>query len=188
MRWLAYKLLILLGWTFHGEVPDIPKMIIIGAPHTTNWDFVLFLGALHHFRLDVSFMGKHTLFRWPFGGFFRAMGGFPVDRNKPGGAVGQVADEFEKADGMILVIAPEGTRGVTDVWKSGFVNIAEAAEVPVVLASVDGPSKRVTIGPALHYQGDIKSFMDDVRGFFADKRGIRPELTGSVALAEERTS
>lgn len=103
MTWLVHKLLRLMGWRFYGSVPDLPKMIVIGAPHTTNWDFILLLGALHAFNLEVRYMGKDGLFRWPFGYFFRAFGGIPVSQSRPGGVVGQVVAEFERAERMVQI-------------------------------------------------------------------------------------
>jgi len=185
MQWLAYRYWRFKGWTFHGEIPQIPKIIVIGAPHTTNWDFVLYLAALNHFRIKATYIGKHTLFRWPFGWFFRMFGGIPVDRSKPGGIVGEVARAFHAADTMILVMAPEGTRSNTPHWKSGFVKIAEGADAPVVVASVDFAKKQLTIGPTISYKNDAEEFMDQVRDFYADKQGLYPEKQGPVRLAEE---
>ena len=185
MKWLAYRYWRMRGWSFHGEFPDIPKMIAIGAPHTTNWDFVLYLAALHYYRVRATFIGKHTLFRWPFGWFFRWFGGIPVDRSKSGGIVGEVARAFENTERMILVMAPEGTRNPAAYWKTGFVKIAEAADVPVVLASVDFERRQLTIGPTIEYQDDIVEFMDHVRAFYDDKQGLYPEKKGPVWLAEE---
>jgi 1-acyl-sn-glycerol-3-phosphate acyltransferase len=173
------------GWSFEGQLPDVAKMIVIGAPHTTNWDFILFLAALHHFDIDVSFIGKHTLFRWPLGWFFRALGGIPVDRSKPGGLVRQVVAAMESADQMILVIAPEGTRKAVPNWKSGFLKIAEVAEVPVVLGGVDFSSRRLVIGPTLRYEGDPKGFMDEARTFYSGMEGLHPELHGPVRVRGE---
>ena len=110
MTWLAEKWLKWRGWQFIGEMPDLDKFVLIGAPHTSNWDFILYLGAIRHWGISPRFVGKHTLFRWPFGYFFRKFGGIPVDRDRPGGMVGQVVEEFEKSSRMILVVAPEGTR------------------------------------------------------------------------------
>ena len=98
-------------------------MVIIGAPHTTNWDFILFLGALHYLKIHANYIAKHTLFRWPFNYFFNALGGIPVDRSKPGGIINQVAEAFYAADAMVLVVAPEGTRSAAPRWKSGFLRI-----------------------------------------------------------------
>ena len=185
MKWLAYRYWRLRGWRFLGELPDRDKLIVIGAPHTSNWDFVLYLAALHAYRLKPRFIGKHTLFRWPFGYFFRALGGMPVDRTKPGGVVGQVVSAFEAADRMTLVMAPEGTRGSASHWKSGFLQMSEASGVPVVLAGVDGANRHVEIGPMLTPDGDTASFMNRVRAFFEDKSGLIPSLKGPVVLANE---
>lgn len=185
MKWLAYRYWRLQGWSFHGEVPDRPKMVVIGAPHTTNWDFVLYLAALHYFKIKATYIGKHTLFRWPFGWFFRLFGGIPVDRSQPGGIVGEVARAFAAVNEMILVMAPEGTRSAAPSWKSGFVKIAEAANVPVVMASVEFSKKQLTIGPTIAYEDDTTEFMDLVRDFYADKQGLHKELQGPVLLAEE---
>ena len=185
MQWLAYRYWRFKGWTFHGEIPRIPKMIVIGAPHTTNWDFVLYLSALHHFRIKATYIGKHTLFRWPFGWFFRMFGGIPVDRSKPGGRVGEGARACDAADKMILVMAPEGTRSNAPHWKSGFVKIAEGADGPGGVALVDFAKKQLTIGPTISYKNDAEEFMDQVRDFYADKQGLYPEKQGPVRLAEE---
>jgi len=186
MQWLAYRYWRLKAWTFHGEFPETAKVIAIGAPHTTNWDFLLYLAALHHYRIKATYIGKHTLFRWPFGWFFRMFGGIPVDRSKPGGIVGEVARAFDATKKMVLVMAPEGTRSPAPHWKTGFVKIAEAACVPVLLASVDFPRKQVTIGPMIEYDDNITEFMDKVRDFYADKQGLYPGKKGPVRLAEEQ--
>jgi 1-acyl-sn-glycerol-3-phosphate acyltransferase len=183
MRWLSYRIFTSLGWRIEGELPDVPKMVIIGAPHTSNWDFFLFLAALHHFRIKMRFLGKASLFRWPYGFMFRKVGGIPVDRSQSGGLVGQVKAAFDASDEMILVIAPEGTRHAADSWKSGFLEIAEGAEVPVVFAGVDGKHKLLVISPPYRVVGgDRRAFMDEVRAFYADKSGIDPKGKGPVRL------
>ncbi len=188
MKWLAYRYLKLRGWTFLGQLPDIPKMIILGAPHTSNWDFVLFLGALHYFDFKTTFIGKQELFRWPFGFLFRSWGGIPVDRSKPGGIVRTVAEAFEQADQMNLVVAPEGTRKPIPYWKAGFVWIAEAANVPVVPAGVDGTNRTVEIGPTVPYEGDLTAFMDQIRAYYSTKDGMNPEGKGPVRVRREKAS
>lgn len=189
MRRLSHLIFKGLGWTIEGELPNIPKMVIIGAPHTSNWDFFLFLAVIHHFEIKPRFLGKAGLFRWPFGFMFRKVGGIPVGDSKPGGLVGQVNAAFSEADEMILVIAPEGTRRAADKWKSGFVKIAESAEVPVVFGGVDGDNRVLTISPPHNVGEDRSAFMDEVRAFYADKPGLKPEGKGPVRLAEEtRTS
>jgi 1-acyl-sn-glycerol-3-phosphate acyltransferase len=186
VKWLSHRVCRILGWRFAGTVPDVPKMVIVGAPHTSNWDFFLFLAALYHFDIRVKFLGKHTLFRWPFGWLFRRWGGVPVDRRRAAGVVDQVKQAFDDADEMILVIAPEGTRGAARVWKSGFFEIADHVGVPVVPAGVDGAGKTVTIGPAQPVGLTRGELMDRLREFFAGKQGVRPANAGTVRLGAER--
>ena len=185
MKWLADVYMRWRGWRFLGEVPDIPKLIAVGGPHTSNWDFVLYLAALRQYGIRARYIGKHTLFRWPFGWLFRRWGGIPVDRSKPGGMVQQVAQVIEQTERIILVMAPEGTRGAAPYWKAGFIWIAEATGIPVVLAGIDARAKTVEIGPTLTYEGDLSWFMDQVRAYFADKEGIRPQGKGPVRVEAE---
>lgn len=184
MTWLAHKVLRARGWRFEGSIPDLPKMIVLGAPHTSNWDFIVFLAAVHAYRIKVKYMGKEGLFRWPFGYFFRALGGIPVSQGKPGGVVGQVVRAFGEYDRMILVIAPEGTRSAAPKWRSGFLHIAREAGVPVVPVSIDAPARVVEAGPALDVS-NVADFMDEVRAFYAGKAGLRPEGMGPIRVAEE---
>jgi len=168
-------------------MPDLDKMIIIGAPHTSNWDFVVYLGAIRHWRISPRFVGKHTLFRWPFGSFFRKFGGIPVDRSRPGGMVGQVSEEFEKEERMILVMAPEGTRLAAAHWKSGFVRIAAEAKVPIVPAYIHFPRKEVVLGSPIAFEGDEKALMDRLRVFYQPGTGKDGAGKGPVRLKEERS-
>jgi 1-acyl-sn-glycerol-3-phosphate acyltransferase len=166
-------------------MPDIPKVIVVGAPHTSNWDFIVFLAALHAYRIEARFIGKHTLFRWPFGYLFRALGGIPVDRSRPGGLVQQVTEVFEGADEMVLVIAPEGTRRAAPHWKSGFLAIAEATGAPIVFGSVDFARREVTLSRPWAYDGDPGRLMDQAREFFRGKQGRHPRGAGPVRVGEE---
>ena len=186
MRWLSYRTFRFLGWRIEGELADIPKMVIIGAPHTSNWDFFLFLAVIYHFDIRVSFLAKSGLFRWPFGFMFRKAGGIPVDRAKAGGLVGQVKEAFDATDRMILVIAPEGTRTAAKKWKSGFVEIAEGADVPVVFAGVDRPDKTIHISPPHEVKPTRADFMERVRAFYGDKSGLKPEGKSEVRLGSEQ--
>ncbi len=185
MRWLSHRIFTLLGWRFIGEVADIPKMVIIGAPHTSNWDFFLFLAAIHHYHLKVKYLAKASLFRWPFGWMFRKVGGIPVDRKKAGGIVKQVKAEFDANEELILVVAPEGTRKAGPAWKSGFVQIARGTGVPVVFAGVNGTDKTLTFGPPVFVGPSESAFMDIVREFYADMDGIHASGKGPVRLERE---
>ena len=137
------------GWTLDGHLPDIPKFVIAGAPHTSNWDFVFFTGATAAEGIEPAFMGKHTLFKGVMRNFMLDMGGIPIDRTQRANVVEQVADEFARRDRLALVIAAEGTRSSRVEWKSGFYNIARAANVPIVPAWVCNTRRIVGFGPAI---------------------------------------
>ena len=185
MTWLAERYLKWRGWRFLGDLPDLDKMIIIGAPHTSNWDFVVYLAAIRHWHMSPRFAGKHTLFRWPFGFFFRRFGGIPIDRSRPGGMVGQVTEQFEREKEMILVVAPEGTRKAAPHWKSGFARIAAKAEVPIVPARLHFPNKELVMGRPLEFDGDMGRLMDRLRTFYEPSQGKDAEGMGPVVLKEE---
>ncbi|MBI3153738.1 MAG: lysophospholipid acyltransferase family protein [Chloroflexi bacterium] len=165
----------LAGWRVEGELPDLPKFLIIGAPHTSNWDFVLFLGVIFHLKADVRFMGKAELFRSPFGWFFYWCGGVPVDRKKSTGLVEQMVEACNKSDKFILTIAPEGTRHYVREWKMGFYHIAKSAGIPLVMAVVDGKHKAVRVGQMFQPTGDMNEDIKTIKGFFSGVVGINPK-------------
>lgn len=171
---LARLFMRLFGWRVDGRLPDLPKFVLIGAPHTSNWDFVLFLGVIFTLRANVKFMGKAELFRSPFGWFFYYCGGVPVDRKKSTGLVEQMVDACSHADRFILTIAPEGTRHHVTEWKRGFYHIAKGAGIPIVMAVVDGKHKEVRIGQVFHHTGDIEADMKAIMGIFDGVVGINP--------------
>ncbi len=170
------------GWTIEGELPPDPKYVVIAYPHTTNWDFFVFLAAIGHFRLRVRLLAAAGLFVGPFGWFLTRIGGIPVDPSSPGSVVEAAVDAFDRADEMVLVMAPEGTRAANSRWRSGFWRIADAADVPVVMGYVDGPSRRIGFGPAVRIEGGPEAFMERARAFYADMRGLRPERRGPIEL------
>ncbi len=181
-----WKFLLRLGrWKTIGEVPPLRKMVIIGAHHTSNWDFPVGMLAARALGVRIRFLGKHTLFRPPFGWFFRMLGGIPVDRSRPGGLIGQIVAAFEASDDFVLVIAPEGTRSHQPCWRSGFYEIARATGMPVVLAALDGGRREVRIGPTIELTGDVGADMDRIRAFYADVRGIKHERSGIIRLRTE---
>ena len=179
---LSKFVLRLIGWRVVGRMPDIPKFVLAGAPHTSNWDFVMFLLLVFYLRADVRYMGKSELFRWPIGGFFRWCGGYPVDRSKPQGLVEQMARAIRESERFILVITPEGTRKKVREWKSGFYHIAKQANIPVVTGYVDSRVKACGIGPTFPLTDDMEADMKAIRSFFAGKVGIRPHRTSELEL------
>lgn len=173
MRAVGHAVLRLMGWRVEGEVPNLPKFVIAVAPHTSNWDFVVGAGAMFALDLRLAFLGKHTLFRAPFGTLFRWMGGIPVDRTSAHGVVTQSIEGFLAADRRILAIAPEGTRRQVRQFKSGFLQIARGAGVPVLLASLDYGAKCVRLGPAFEPGEDVEADRRRTEAFFATVRGKR---------------
>jgi 1-acyl-sn-glycerol-3-phosphate acyltransferase len=166
MRWA--------GWRVEGTLPDLPKFVLIGAPHTSNWDFVLFLGVIFSLRANVRFMGKAELFRFPIGWFFRYCGGVPVDRKKSTGLVEQMVKVSNESEKFILTIAPEGTRHHVQEWKRGFYHIAKSAGIPIVIAVVDGRHKTVRIGQVFHLTDDIEADIKSIQEIFTGVVGIHP--------------
>jgi 1-acyl-sn-glycerol-3-phosphate acyltransferase len=173
-HYIARLMMRLLGWRVDGRLPNIPKFVLIGAPHTSNWDFLLFLGVIFTLRTNVRFMGKAELFRWPIGFFFRYCGGIPVDRKKSTGLVDQMVQAIRESDRFILTIAPEGTRHHVQEWKRGFYHIAKGTGIPVVLAIVDGRHKTVRVGQVFHPTENMEADMKAIQGFFAGIVGINP--------------
>lgn len=178
---LARGCLRLVGWTLVDEVPQRPpKFVLIGAPHTTNWDFPFAILMFIGLGMKRNWVGKHTLFRPPLGWLMRALGGVPLDRSKRHNFVDQVVAAFDEADEMVIALAPEGTRSYTPQWKTGFYYIAVGANVPILLAFIDYPTKRIGLGSMFHPSGDLDADMRLIREFYADKRGKKPENKGEI--------
>lgn len=175
----------IIRWKIDGEIPPHRKMIVIGAPHTSNWDFPLAMVIAPALGLRFRWLGKHTIFRKPFGWFFRLIGGIPVDRTRAHGLIASTTKAFEEADDLVLVIAPEGTRSAGDHWKAGFYRIAHAAQVPVVHCAVDGENRTVVVGHDEVPGDDVKAYMDRLRAFYEPYGGIKPDRVGPVRLKNE---
>jgi len=167
-------------WQVQGQRPTHPKFVLIAAPHSSNWDFVCFLGAAEALDLELSFLGKASLFRWPIAGALRDLGGVPVDRSQASDIVQAMAVEFARRDRFILTIAPEGSRARRDRWKTGFYNIAMAAGVPIICGSIDYPRKVITIGPTILPSGDYEADMKGVEAFYRAGVGKHPERTSPI--------
>lgn len=180
LRFLSKSYLWISGWHVRGELPDVPKFVVIGAPHTSNWDFVMFLALAFVLKGDLRYMGKAELFRWPVVGFFRWCGGVPVDRSKPQGLVEQTVQAIHEADHFQLVITPEGTRRKVCEWKHGFYYIAKQANIPVVAGYVDSHTKTCGIGPTFRLTDDMDADIVAMKAFFKDKVGINPGLTSEL--------
>lgn len=165
MLWLFHAR----GFTLENHPPGIDKFILIGAPHTSNWDFIFFAGAVQQVGIRPRFIGKHTLFKWPMKRFMTDMGGMPVNRAAPQGYVRSVIDMIAEADEIALVIAPEGTRSSDGRWKSGFYHIAHGAGLPIVPAWLDVRTGRAGFGEALMPSGDFSADLARFAAFYREK-------------------
>ena len=163
------------GWQAQGNLANRRKLIISVGPHTSNWDFFVGLFVLFTLRLRVSFFGKHTLFVPPIGGLLRFIGGIPVERTKAHGTVEAIANRIREADQMLLVLTPEGTRKPVYPWKSGFMQIARAAKVPVQLVGFDYRKKAIIFGPILDQIENVENQMETAYAFYASVCGKFPE-------------
>lgn len=161
------------GWKAVGEPPADRRCVIIAAPHTSNWDFLYFLGLTDALGIRAHFMGKTALFRWPMGKFMRDMGGVPVDRSGGRNQVEAMVAEFAKRKEFMLTIAPEGTRGHARQWRTGFYHIAMAAKVPMICGLMDYGTKTGGLGPAIWPTGDYKADMVRIAEFY---RSVTPKF------------
>jgi 1-acyl-sn-glycerol-3-phosphate acyltransferase len=171
MRAFGRAVLRALGWKVEGDIPNLPKLVIAVAPHTSNWDFVVGVATMFALDLKISFIGKHTLFVGPFGGILRWLGGIPVDRSHSHGLVADSVHAFDSVDRRILAIAPQGTRSPVPHFKSGFLHIARGARVPVLLAALDYGAKAVRFGPLMHPGEDVEADRARIEDFFSHVRG-----------------
>jgi 1-acyl-sn-glycerol-3-phosphate acyltransferase len=164
----------LIGWKIVGEKPTCQKYIVVAAPHTSNWDFFIFLLAGFVLRLDVHWMGKDSLFPWPFKRLMVWLGGIPIDRSKNNNVVDQMAEYFCSVERLTVLIPPEGTRAKVEQWKTGFYYIAEKADVPIVLGFIDAATRTAGLGPVFTRTGDVDSDMQAIQGYYKTKRGLKP--------------
>ncbi len=176
LRAFSVQFLRLQGWQVQGTLPpEASKSVLIAAPHTSNWDLPYTLMLAFVLRLNVYWIGKASLFRWPFGPVMRWLGGIAVDRSRSNNLVAASAAALVNADGPTqLVIPPEGTRGKTRQWKTGFYYIALEARVPIVLAFVDYERKVGGLGPLFTPTGDVERDLAQIKLFYAPIKGRRP--------------
>lgn len=182
---LSYWILKKLGWTLKVDLPDIAKFVAIAAPHTSNWDFPLGILSAKAVNLKVHWMGKHSMFRWPYGWFFRAIGGTPIRRNGGQNYMQQMTDLFNRSEHLVLALAPEGTRSKTDHWKTGFHSIARAANVPILMGYLDYGKKQVGLGGMFYPGDDIEEDFKRIREFYKDRRGKNPEKESLIQLRKK---
>lgn len=175
MRWIGRAILKLMGWKVQGSFPQTPKAVLIAAPHTSNWDFIVGVAAKFYLELSVHWLGKHTLFRKPFDIFFRWLGGIPVERGASTGMVEQTIETLKRHKQFLLALSPEGTRRKVNRWKTGFYQIARGAEVPIIPVSFDYSKRIIQIGDALYPSDSMETDFGKLKTFYADVDGKYPE-------------
>lgn len=167
LRWVGRTILRLGGWRIVGEIPDIPRLVLIGAPHSSNWDGIWGFAAKLALGLDIRVLGKESLFRIPVLGFvLRRLGVIAVDRSAPTGVIEQAAAQMRSGDAFWYGIAPEGTRKRVERWKTGFWKIARAADVPVLRMYFHYPERIVGFGPLFHPTDDLQADMAAIRDWY----------------------
>ncbi len=174
-EWLGRTLLRLMGWRMEGELPKLDKFVVIGAHHTSNWDFVLFIALKFMLRLNARWFGKHSIFRWPFAGLLRRWGGIAIQRDSAHNVVDQAIRNFREHEQFILVLSPEGTRRKVQRWRMGFYHIARGAGVPVVLGALDYANRRLVIGPTFWPTGNAEADLREILQFYRGYVPKKPE-------------
>jgi 1-acyl-sn-glycerol-3-phosphate acyltransferase len=174
---LCLAVLKLIGWKTSGAKPDIPKYVIIAAPHTSNFDLPLTLFVAFALKLKVYWMGKEQIFNKPFGTIMKWLGGIPVERGKSNNLVAETVEEFKRKDRLVVLVPPEGTRKKVNYWKTGFYYIAQGAGVPIVCGFLDYKRKTGGIGTVIYPTGNIEKDMGDIQNFYKDITGRYPLKT-----------
>lgn len=177
-RWLGRSILKLMGWRFEGELPETGKCVVIVAPHTSNWDFVVGMAAMLAIGVRASWMGKHQIFFWPVKYLWRWLGGIPTIRHQHLGAVEQRVQLIQNSQQIFLALAPEGTRSKVHQWKSGFYYIALGACVPILPVYFNYARKVIGLADAFIPTGDATRDIEKLREFYRQHPGKRPELAG----------
>jgi hypothetical protein len=184
-RWIGLAISSVLGWRFEGRFPPEKKLMVILAPHTSNWDFLVAMPFILALNVKVSFLMKKEAFFWPFKRLFMWLGGVPTDRSAPGGLAQQVASLYKQNEKMWVAITPEGTRKKVDKWKNGFLRIAYAAEIPVLLVAWDFERKCVCIDSLYQPTRDMQLDMQEIQRRYSKYRGCIPENQTDFAETHE---
>jgi 1-acyl-sn-glycerol-3-phosphate acyltransferase len=166
VQWFGRTMLKLMGWTLQGEVPPLPKFIIVGAPHTSNWDFIIAMLVIMALDVKVHWIAKHTIFKKPFDKLLYRLGGVPLDRNRPEGVVEGTAKLIRDSDQMVIAMMPEGTRNRVDRFKTGFLRIAKAADCPVKLVGLDYRHKIIVFDKQLDAAEDINTQVVEIKNHY----------------------
>ena len=186
IKTISRLILSALGWKTSYTITAPDKCVLIGAPHTSNWDFPLTMLGLSCMGIRFNWVGKHTLFPWPLGTLLKAIGGIPVDRSQGTSFLKRIIELYESSETLILAMAPEGTRSRTSHWKTGFYTIACRAGVPICLGYLDYSRKIIGLEQVIIPSGDIERDFEVIKGYYQDKSGKYPEKQGVIRIKENR--
>lgn len=173
-RWLGRSVLKIMGWRVEGSIPDLKRFILIGAPHTSNWDFVLAMAAILGLNLRMRWMAKHTIFKPGVVWFMEWLGGIATDRTNPKTIVDNVARIAKQEKGVIIGLTPEGTRKKVEKWKTGFLRIAKTLDCPILMVGLNFPSKIIFIGDLYHPSGDNDADLVAIKEYYGQFQGRHP--------------
>ncbi len=176
----------LMGWKTAGQIPDTPKYVMIGYPHTSNWDAFIGLLVFTSMGLRLRWLAKDSLFKWPLGPILKFTGAIPVNRSQSQNFIEYSKELFNQYDRLILTLSPEGTRKKTAYWRTGFYYMALNAGVPIALGFLDYSSKTGGFGPLIYPSGDIEKDLREIRQFYKGIKGKYPQLMGDIEINPER--
>ena len=175
---LGRSLLSVLGWKVLGEIGEEhtnKNLVVIVAPHTSNWDGILGVAAIAGLDARISFIGKDAAFKYGLGAFLKYMGGIPIDRSNPRGVINDAIEKIKKMNGTLLGMAPEGTRSKVEAWKTGFLRIAEGIDAKIIPASIDFATKEILLGKVFVPSGDNKKDISDLQDYYKVFTARHPE-------------
>lgn len=176
-RWFGHTILKIMGWKITGQFPLEKKLVFIGAPHTSNWDLIIALAAMLATGIRMSWMMKKQAFFWPLGGFFKKMGGIPIDRSSKNNVIEQTTNWFNSQEKAYLGLTPEGTRSKVNEYKTGYLRIASAAKVPVFIVAIDAIKNEIVLDKLWPLTGNIDDDNRAIKDYYDQNyKGIRPEL------------
>ena len=178
LQWLGRTVLSIFGWKVKGGIEheyDNKKLVILIAPHTSNWDGIFGVAAVAGLDARITFIGKHTAFKYGLGAFLRYMGGIPVDRSRPGGIIQHAIDQIKEIDGSLIAISPEGTRSKVKEWKTGFLRIAKEINAQIVPASLDYSKKEILLGEVFKLSGDNQKDILELKKYYSVFKPKHPE-------------
>jgi 1-acyl-sn-glycerol-3-phosphate acyltransferase len=174
-QWFGRSVLRLFGWRVEGQIPNLKRILIIGAPHTSNWDFVYAMAAILGLNIRLRWLGKHSIFKPGVRWFMDWLGGIPVNRSEPESIVENVTKLVERENGIVIGLAPEGTRKKVTKWKTGFLRIAEATECTIVMIGLDFADKRVVLGDSFEPTGDHEADLAAIMAHYKRYNGKYPD-------------